>query len=47
MTKLYMSEIWLRHQIWTKHKTPEEIAKELNVSHMTIRRWARKFGLIK
>lgn len=47
MVKLYESERWLKRQIWTLHKTPEQIADELGVSHMTVRRWAKKFNLIK
>lgn len=45
--KLYESERWLRRQLWTLKKSPEEVAKELGVSHMTIRRWAKSFKLMK
>lgn len=45
MSKLYESEKWLRLQYLRNKKSPEEIAKECGVSHMTVYRWINKFGL--
>ena len=42
--KLYMSEKWLKNEFLIKKKSPEEIAKECGVNHMTIRRYIDKFG---
>jgi len=39
--KLYESKKWLQRQLWTLKKTPEQVAEELGISHMTVRRWAR------
>lgn len=46
MVKLYQSKEWLRDQLLIKGKSPEQVAAEIGVSHMTIRRYAKKFGLI-
>ena len=43
--KLYQSERWLRRQHYTLKKSPEQIAREQGVSHMTIRRQMEKFGI--
>ena len=47
MAKLYTSRAWLRKRFLVDKKTPEEIAKECEVSHMTIYRYLERFGLIK
>lgn len=47
MAKLYASKAWLRKRFLVDKKTPEEIAKECGVSHMTIYRKLQKHGLIK
>lgn len=44
---LYKSEAWLKRKYLVDKKTPEEIAKLCDVSHMTIYRYIEKFGLIK
>lgn len=43
--KLYLNKTWLANQLLVKKKTPEQIAREQGVSHMTIRRAAEKFGI--
>lgn len=45
--KLYKSRVWMKKQYQDKRKSPEQIAKELGVSHMTIRRWLEKHGLMR
>lgn len=47
MADLYKSEIWLRRKYLVEKKTPEEIAKICNTSHMTIYRYLDKYGLKK
>jgi len=44
--KLYESKAWLKREYVTKRKSPEQIAKEQGVSHMTIRRWLKHHKLI-
>ena len=43
--KLYSNKAWLTKELQVKKKSPEQIAKEQGVSHMTIRRNAEKFGI--
>lgn len=43
--KLYESKAWLRVQHYTKKKRVEQIAKECNVSAMTIRRAMERHGI--
>lgn len=43
--KLYLNKAWLTKELQVKKKSPEQIAKEQGVSHMTIRRNAEKFGI--
>lgn len=45
MSKHYTSEKWLRLQYLRLRKSPEEIAKECDVTVMTIYRYMTKFGL--
>lgn len=45
--KLYKSKDWLYRRYVVQKKTMEEIAKECNVSVMTIQRYLEQFGLIK
>jgi len=45
--KLYKSKNWLYRRYVVQKKTMEEIAKECNVSVMTIQRYLEQFGLIK
>jgi len=45
--KLYKSKDWLYRRYVVQKKTMEEIAKECNVSIMTIQRYLEQFGLIK
>lgn len=45
--KLYKSKNWLYRRYVVQKKTMEEIAKECNVSIMTIQRYLEQFGLIK
>lgn len=47
MADLYKSEAWLRRKFLVEKKTPEEIAKICDTSHMTIYRYLDKFGLKK
>ena len=47
MAGLYESKKYMTLLYYKRRMTPEEIAKELNVSHMTIYRWLRKHGLMK
>jgi len=42
-----MSETWLRREYLVKGKKPGVIAKEQQVTEMTIYRYLRKFGLIR
>jgi DNA-binding MurR/RpiR family transcriptional regulator len=44
MAKLYQSKAWLRRRYLVERKSPEEIAKECGVSHMTIYRKLKEFG---
>lgn len=46
-SKLYKSEAYMRRLYVVKKMTPEEIAKQLGVSHMTIYRALRDHGLMK
>lgn len=43
-TKLYASQEWLARRYLRQRKSPEEIAAECGVSHMTIYRYLKKFG---
>lgn len=43
--KLYTNESWLRKRYVMDKKTPQEIAKECNVSMETIYVYLAKFGL--
>jgi transcriptional regulator of acetoin/glycerol metabolism len=43
--KYYNSRTWLTRRINHDKKSPEEIAKECGVSHMTIYRKMKEFGL--
>ena len=45
--KLYQSKEWLFRRYVVQKKTVTEIAKECNVSEMTIQRYLDHFGLIK
>jgi DNA-binding MurR/RpiR family transcriptional regulator len=45
--KLYQSKDWLSRRYVVQKKTITEIAKECNVSAMTIQRYLDQFGLIK
>jgi DNA-binding MurR/RpiR family transcriptional regulator len=45
--KFYQSKDWLYRRYIVQKKTVTEIAKECNVSAMTIQRHLEKFGLIK
>ena len=45
--KFYKSKAWLKRKYYRERKSIEEIADEAGVSHMTIRRWLKKYGLIK
>ena len=45
--KLYQSKDWLHRRYVVQKKTFTEIAKECNVSAMTIQRYLDQFGLIK
>jgi DNA-binding MurR/RpiR family transcriptional regulator len=45
--KLYQSKEWLFRRYSVQKKTIVEIAKECNVSAMTIQRHLEQFGLIK
>lgn len=45
--KLYESYEWMRRRYLREKKTPEQIAQELGVSHMTIRRWLDKHKLLR
>jgi DNA-binding MurR/RpiR family transcriptional regulator len=45
--KFYQSKDWLYRRYVVQKKTVTEIAKECNVSAMTIQRHLEKFGLIK
>ena len=45
--KLYQSKDWLHRRYVVQMKTVTEIAKECNVSAMTIQRYLDQFGLIK
>ena len=45
--KLYQSQSWMYRRYVVQKKTVTEIAKECNVSAMTIQRYLEKFGLIK
>jgi response regulator of citrate/malate metabolism len=47
VAKLYTSRIWLRKRLLVDKKTPEEIAKECQVSKVTIYRYLEKFSLMK
>lgn len=44
-TKLYLNEAWLRRRLVTQKKTLAEVAKECNVTELTIRRAADKFRI--
>jgi len=45
--KLYQSNVWLYRKYVVQKKNVTEIAKECEVSAMTIQRYLEKFGLIK
>lgn len=45
--KLYKSELWLRKRYHLDKRTPEQIAKECEVSVETIYVYLAKFGLRK
>lgn len=45
--KLYKSKDWLHRRYVVQRKSMEEIAKECNVTVMTIYRQLKDFGLIK
>jgi DNA-binding MurR/RpiR family transcriptional regulator len=45
--KFYQSQEWLKRRYVIQKKTVTEIAKECNVSAMTIQRYLEQFGLIK
>jgi DNA-binding MurR/RpiR family transcriptional regulator len=45
--KYYQSKEWLHRRYVLQKKTITEIAKECNVSAMTIQRYLDQFGLIK
>jgi len=45
--KYYQSKDWLHRRYVLQKKTITEIAKECNVSAMTIQRYLDQFGLIK
>jgi hypothetical protein len=45
--KLYQSQPWMHRRYVVQKKTVTEIAKECNVSAMTIQRYLEQFGLIK
>lgn len=45
--KLYQSRQWLHRRYVVQRKTVIEIAKECDVSAMTIQRYLEQFGLIK
>jgi hypothetical protein len=45
--KYYQSKDWLHRRYVLQKKTVTEIAKECNVSAMTIQRYLDQFGLIK
>jgi len=45
--KLYQSKDWLYRRYVVQKKTVTEIAKECQVSAMTIQRYLDQFGLIK
>ena len=43
--KLYQSEVWLRDQLYSKRKSPEEIARTADCAPKTIYRYMSKYGL--
>lgn len=45
--KVYESQVWLRQRYVIEHKSLMEIAAEAGCSHMTIKRYLVKFGLMK
>jgi DNA-binding MurR/RpiR family transcriptional regulator len=45
--KLYQSQPWMYRRYVVQKKTVTEIAKECNVSAMTVQRYLEQFGLIK
>lgn len=45
--EFYKSEAWLRKRYVMDKKTVDEIAKECNVTSMTIFNWLKKFGLVR
>jgi hypothetical protein len=45
--KLYQSKEWMYRRYIIQRKTVPEIAKECNVSAMTIQRYVDQFGLSK
>ena len=45
--KLYQIKDWLHRRYVVQKKTVTEIAKECNVSAMTVQRYLTKFGLIQ
>ena len=45
--KYYQSKEWLHRRYVLQKKTVTELAKECNVSAMTIQRYLDQFGLIK
>lgn len=44
-TKLYLNEAWLKRRLITQKKTLAEVAKECDVTELTIRRAAEKFRI--
>ena len=47
MADLYKSKSWLKRKYQSERKSLEEIAKEAGTSHMTIKRWLKKYGLYR
>lgn len=47
MAGLYESKKLMTRLYQHERMSPEDIAKKMNVSHMTIYRWLRKHGLMK
>lgn len=43
--KLYKNKEWLYEQYWSLKKSPNQIAKECNVSRRCIRNWMEKFNM--
>ena len=45
--KVYESRIWLHQKYIIERKTIMDIAAEAKCSHMTIKRYLEKYGLLK